>query len=31
MPDPMRPHVIAEQSVEILRGLIRRHLPETSE
>jgi hypothetical protein len=28
MPDPVRRHVIAWQSVEILRGLIRRHLPE---
>jgi hypothetical protein len=28
MPDPVRRRVIAEQSVEILRGLIRRHLPE---
>jgi hypothetical protein len=31
MPDSVRRHAIAWQSVEILRGLIRRHLPERSE
>ena len=31
MPASVRQHAIAWQSVEILRGLIRRYLPEASE
>ena len=31
MPDRMRRHVIAWQSVEIMRALIRRHLPDDRE
>ena len=31
MPDHVRPHVIAKRSEEILRGLVRRHLPHEEE
>jgi len=31
MPDPVRRQLIASQSAEILRVLIRRHLPESSD